>query len=162
MLGVYLTLSGIPYRQFLPLTLAGSELGLKNAMEEMPAGGQPLLLLDCIFAAAYAFVLSSVARELAPFSATPAAGALLSRAIWLGAAADATENVMLLMLLEGSGRVEPALLRATAVLKFAIFLAACGWVGGAAWRAGRRLWAAIAIAAAGLTLWTLLPALLGG
>lgn len=160
-LGVYLSLAGMAYGQFLPLTLAGSELGLNLALAETPPGGQPLLLLDCVFAAGYAFVLGAAARELAPFSATPAAGKLLSQAIWLGAAADIAENVMLLTLLGGSGGVDAALLRAASVLKFAIFLAACGWVSGAAWRAGRRMWAACATAAGGLALASLLPALLG-
>lgn len=161
-LGVYLTLAGMAYGQFLPLTLAGSELRLNLALAEMPPGGQPLLLLDCVFAAGYAFVLGAAARELAPFSATPAAGRLLAQAVWLGAGADVAENVMLLALIGGTGGVDAALLRAAAVLKFAIFLAACGWVGGAAWRVGRRLWAAIALAAAGLTLSNVLPALLNG
>jgi hypothetical protein len=113
-------------------------------------------------ALAYAFVLSVAARELAPYSATPDAGRLLAKAIWLGAAADIAENVMLIRLLDNPESVSAALLRGAAVFKFGVFIAACGWVGGAAWKAGRRLWAGLAIAAAVFVFSSLFPSLLAG
>ena len=105
-------------------------------------------------------MLSLAAADLAPYSATPGAGRLLAKAIWVGAAADIAENVMLLRLLDDPESVSAALLRAAAVLKFGIFVAACGWVGGAAWKAKRRLWSLLAIASAGLVGIFLFPALL--
>ncbi len=160
-MGAWVFFAGISFRQFLPLTLAGSELGLRNALEGMPAGAERALLPDCLFALGYALVLSLAARDLAPSSASPAAGLLLSKAVWAGAAADIAENLMLLQLFHRPETVSAPLLRAVAVVKFALFIAVCGWVGGAAWRARRRAWSAIALAAAGLTFFSLLPALLG-
>lgn len=159
-LGAWVFLAGVPFEQFLPLTLAGSDLALQNALAAMPSGAARVLLPDCLFALSYALVLSLVARDLAPLSASPAAGTLLSKAIWLGAAADIAENSMLLMLFSHSAPVDAALLRGAAVLKFAIFIAACGWVGGAAWRARRWLWSALALSAAALTFLSVMPALL--
>jgi hypothetical protein len=160
-LGAWVFFAGVPFEQFLPLTLAGSDLALQNALADMPPGAARALLPDFLFALCYALVLSLAARDLAPLSASPAAGMLLSKAIWLGAAADIAENSMLLMLFSHSASVDAALLRGAAVLKFAIFIAACGWVGGAAWRARRRLWSALALAAAALTFLSVMPVLLG-
>lgn len=131
------------------------------ALADLPPGGEPILMLDCLFALGYASVLGAAARELAPFSASPATGRMLARLIWLGAAADIAENAMLLLLLRDPLSVNAALLRAAAVVKFALFIAACGWVGGAAWRAARKGWSAAAIIAAGAALAGALPALLG-
>lgn len=161
-LGGYVAWAGMPFRQFLPLTLAGSDLALQMALAELPQGGQPILILDCLFALSYAYVLSLAAADLAPYSASPAAGRLLARAVWAGAAADIGENLMLLAVLGSPERISASLLRGAAVLKFAIFLAACGWVGGAAWRAHRRWWAAAALVAASLVLLGVFPELLAG
>jgi hypothetical protein len=160
-LGGFVSLGGRPFGQFLAVTLASSDITARIALRELPPGGQPVLSLDCVFALAYALVLSLAAADLAPHSATPGTGRLLAKAIWVGAAADIAENVMLLRLLEDPEAVSAALLRAAAVLKFGIFVAACGWVGGAAWKAKRRLWSLLAIASAGLVGIFLFPALLG-
>lgn len=161
-LGAYVSRAGAPYQQFLPLTLAGTDPALRIALAGLPPGGQPILFADCLFAALYAFVLSAAASELAPFSASPGMGRMLARAVWLGAAADLAENLMLIRILDNPEAALASWLRAAAVLKFGIFIAACGWVGGAAWRARRFWWSAAALIAAALVLFSIFPFLLAG
>jgi len=161
-LGAYVVFAGLPYGQFLGVTLAGSDMMARIALLDLPPGGRNVLMADCLFALAYAFVLSVASAELAPYSATPGAGRLLTKAIWFGAAADLAENVMLLRLLDNPESVSATLLRAAAVFKFGVFTAACGWVGGAAWKAGRRVWAGLAVAAAVFVFCSLFPTLLAG
>jgi len=159
--GALLAVLGAPYGQFMALTFAGTELGLRVALEGFPSGGEGLLLADCAFAFGYAFLLSAAARDLAPGSGSPAAGRLLAWAIWIGAAADVAENLMLIQVLKGGSPAAAPWLRAAAVLKFALFVAACGWVGGASWRAGRKIWSAWALAAGTGAIAAFLPSLLG-